>query len=1046
MANRNQSIKKQLLPPLTIGLMFLVISFALIVFNLQKLHLESKSSSLLESAINSFEIELEVQKKLLKSLQIRILEEQATIEALSKGEREKLYALNKDFYRRFNVSHRVTHFYFHSVVGVNVVRIHHPERFGDIVNRFTMNNSLQMGKETSGIELGALGVFTLRVVKPVFKDKTLVGYLELGKEIEGVVKKIEASYDVDAVLLIDKSFLNRGAWQSGMTIVGRQSDWDLMQRHVISYPSSTKLRSEFQDVLQNISTSATPLQENVQHSLRVESKQQSLQLRDLAYLLIQMPLIDAGNNHIGEFLLIQSDQYYQQQLKKLAVLALLSVISVGAILLFILRRLLSKADALVTSYHQNLSNSQSLLMDSQRIAKIGSWVLDHTTKKLEWSDETFNVLGISSLNFEVSYQAFLECIHPEDRELVAKAYQSSLETQSGYSVSHRVVMPDGSIKYVQERCETEFDKQGNPLVSRGTVQDITDLVEAEKALHDSEHQHKALLNNTSAVIYMKDLDGRYLFINRMFEELFKLRNDEVVGKTDFELFPLQVATAFRDNDCKVAETGETLEIEEVAPLADGEHTYISIKFPVKDSQGNIKATCGISTDITERIRAQEKILHQAHYDSLTDLPNRFLVLDRLGQLFEKSKRNDANVAVIFLDLDDFKKINDSMGHEAGDRLLVESAARLKRVIRLGDTVGRLGGDEFIVLLNNLNKASDARPVVESLLRQFRKPFVINDRELILTCTVGVSIYPNDGDTPSELLRKADSAMYHAKDAGRNTYAYFTESMNKGISRRLEIEEQLHGALEREEFSVYYQAKIDVGTELLVGAEALLRWRSEKLGNIPPDEFISIAEQTGDIVPIGKYVLNSALALSANLKKLYGEYVCLAVNLSPCQFRDPELVVFIQESLKKFEVPPQYLELEITEGVLMSGHQHVSETLNALNQLGVTLSMDDFGTGYSSLSYLRKYPFDSLKIDRSFVNDIVIDKADRELVGAAIAMSHALGLSVVAEGVENAEQYELLKQLKCDYAQGYYFARPEAESHFIDYFQKHLLNKASVKPS
>jgi len=440
------------------------------------------------------------------------------------------------------------------------------------------------------------------------------------------------------------------------------------------------------------------------------------------------------------------------------------------------------------------------------------------------------------------------------------------------------------------------------------------------------------------------------------------------------------------------------------------------------------SSSGTIHDITTRKLHEEKITHQAHFDSLTGLPNRFLSMDRLSQLLSDAQRHNDKVAVLFLDLDNFKTINDTLGHDIGDNFLIKAAERLLAVIRSGDTVGRLGGDEFIILLGGLNSISGAQPVAEGILSEFRKVFVVDGREFMLTTSIGISVYPDDSDNPSELLRNADSAMYHSKDLGRNIYSYFTESMNSAVSRKLNLEEQLHGALNRGEFSVLYQPKIDISNNRIVGAEALLRWYNPVLGNVSPAEFIPIAEQTGLIVPLGIYVLNEALKNTCHWKSMYSYKFNIAVNISPVQFRDPGLVQNIKTAISLAYIPAECLELEITEGVLMSGHSYINKAIINLNELGVTIAMDDFGTGYSSLSYLRKYPFDVIKIDRSFVSDITNDQKDRELINATIVMAHALRLKVVAEGVETKEQLKYLKELSCDYAQGYYFNKPLSAEH------------------
>jgi diguanylate cyclase (GGDEF)-like protein/PAS domain S-box-containing protein len=433
--------------------------------------------------------------------------------------------------------------------------------------------------------------------------------------------------------------------------------------------------------------------------------------------------------------------------------------------------------------------------------------------------------------------------------------------------------------------------------------------------------------------------------------------------------------------------------------------------------------CGTLQDITERKKQEERILHQAHFDSLTGLPNRFLALDRLSQLINEARRNKKRVAVLFLDLDDFKKINDSLGHDTGDKLLTEAASRLQSVVRNTDTVGRLGGDEFIILIGGLLEPTNIQHTADTLCKKFTKAFAIDNRELVLTASIGISIYPDDGENPSELLRNADTAMYHSKELGRNTYSYFTDQMNQGVSRRLLLEEQMHGALNRGEFNLCYQPKVEINSRRIIGTEALLRWNNPVLGDVSPIEFIPIAEDNGMIVNIGKLVLTESLRTLSKWKSMINHPFTMAVNLSPRQFRDPNLVSFIEHALHQFELPAESLELEITEGVLMSGHIHIDHALNALNDLGVSIAMDDFGTGYSSLSYLRSYPFNVIKIDREFINDLTQDPRDRELVSAAIAMAQGLGLKVIAEGVETEAQLEYLSAWGCDYGQGYLFSKP-----------------------
>lgn len=421
--------------------------------------------------------------------------------------------------------------------------------------------------------------------------------------------------------------------------------------------------------------------------------------------------------------------------------------------------------------------------------------------------------------------------------------------------------------------------------------------------------------------------------------------------------------------------------------------------------------------------AKKQIQQQAHFDHLTGLPNRFLSLDRLKLSVNEAKRKNETIAVMFLDLDDFKKVNDTLGHNIGDKLLIEAANRLSHVTRASDTVGRLGGDEFIILLNDLPSINEARLIAEKLLEQFRSPLTIENRELLLTTSIGIALFPNDGMDPLRILQNADTAMYRAKEIGRNTYSFFTKELNDKVTRRLNLEEQLHNALNRQELEVFYQPIISLNNDKITGAEALLRWNNSEFGQVSPEEFIPIAEQLGLINAIGDYVLSEALSQAKYWQKNYSNDFTMSINLSPLQFRSQELITSIQKLLQQHQLKHSTINLEITEGTLITGYSYIEESLHKLHAMKINIHMDDFGTGYSSLSYLRNYPFASLKIDKSFIRDITSDSSDHGLVKATIAMAHSFNMKIVAEGIEAPQQLEMLKTMKCDFGQGYYFSRP-----------------------
>lgn len=557
---------------------------------------------------------------------------------------------------------------------------------------------------------------------------------------------------------------------------------------------------------------------------------------------------------------------------------------------------------------------------------------------------------------------------------------------------------------------------------------LADVKHAQSQVIFKEHMLETIFNAIPDLFFLMEVNGIIVDYHTGDEKNLYVSPHQFIGKRMTDLLPPEVVSKFQSHVEKILQQEGMITFEYELIMPHGlVHFEARMSYLPKYNQIVL-----IIRDVSEQYKSAEIIRQQAYFDTLTSLPNRFLALDRLSQLLTEAERNNEKTAVLFLDLDDFKKINDSLGHEIGDKVLIQSAQRLKQVLREGDTVGRLGGDEFIVLLRGITEHHDALVTTENLLKSFREPFVIDGRELMLTLSIGVAISPENGHCASDLLRNADTAMYQAKDLGRNTYSFFSKEMNTMMLRRFEIEEQMHGALERNEFELYYQPQFDVKKQNITGVEALLRWHNSTLGNVTPDEFIPIAEQTGLIIPIGRFVIKQAIDFLDEWQNSHHKNVTMAVNLSPCQFRDSELISFIKGSLNESNVSAEYLELEITEGVLMSGQSHIHDTLVEISALGIKLSMDDFGTGYSSLSYLRQYAFDVLKIDQSFISGIPLNKADSELVNTIIAMAHSLGLTVVAEGVETQQQLTLLDDLGCDLVQGYYFSKPLPAKQFLDF--------------
>ena len=452
------------------------------------------------------------------------------------------------------------------------------------------------------------------------------------------------------------------------------------------------------------------------------------------------------------------------------------------------------------------------------------------------------------------------------------------------------------------------------------------------------------------------------------------------------------------------------------------HIWASID-AIEDETGTVSHVVAMFSDITEKKLSEERIYHLAHYDALTDLPNRLSLNDRLQHAMAYAQRHERLVAVMFLDLDHFKNINDTLGHAVGDSLLQAVAKRLLGCVRECDTVGRLGGDEFTIILTDIKHVNDAMIVAQKILEHLSKPFVLQDRELFITASIGVTLYPLDNDSPHELIKNADTAMYRAKDQGRNNYQFYTSDMNLLALANLELQSGLHKALQRAEFELHYQPQVNMKTGEIVGVEALARWRHPEKGLISPALFIPVAEESGLIVPIGEWVLRTACEQNMVWQRAGIKPIRMAVNLSARQFQQKNLLQMITQVLNDAGMQPEYLELELTEGLVMQNAQATIRILHQLKEMGIRVSIDDFGTGYSSLSYLKRFPIDTLKIDQAFVRDITTDPDDAAIATAIIAMAHSLKFKVVAEGVETQDQLTFLCNKACDEMQGYFFSRP-----------------------
>jgi diguanylate cyclase (GGDEF)-like protein/PAS domain S-box-containing protein len=632
-------------------------------------------------------------------------------------------------------------------------------------------------------------------------------------------------------------------------------------------------------------------------------------------------------------------------------------------------------------------------------------------------------------NNRISYEAIT---HPDDRGRVRDEIRNGIAIRKRFDVEYRILHATGEQRWVWERGTGVFNERGDLIAIEGLIQDVTERKESTQALREAERRYYNLFENALEGIFRTTIEGQYLDANPALARIYGFESPaELISSLKDIRNQLYVQPQRREEFMHLIKArGLVSSFESQVYRKNGEIIWISENArAVLSDEGRVICYEGTVEDVTERKLYQARIEQQANYDTLTGLANRSLLHERLQQAILAASSYGTRLGVVFVDLDRFKFINDSLGHHVGDELLRAMAERLKASVRESDTVARLGGDEFVLLINGQGDPESVALVLERMLSDISQPWTFAQGDFNVTCSIGVALYPDDGDSAEVLLKHADSAMYRAKEKGRNNFQFFTADLNALITQRLDMESRLRRALEREQFTLHYQPRMDMNTQRIVGAEALLRWQATEDDNVEPARFIPVAEDIGLIAPIGRWVLRNACRQNKRWQEAGLPPFAISVNVSPRQFRQDNFVDTVAEVLRETGLEARYLEIELTESAVMHDAEQFIAMLGELSDLGVQISLDDFGTGYSSLSCLKRLPVDRLKVDRSFVQDIATDADDAIIVRTIIALGHNLGLKVVAEGVETAEQLEFLRANACDELQGYYFAKPMPAAEF-----------------
>ena len=669
-----------------------------------------------------------------------------------------------------------------------------------------------------------------------------------------------------------------------------------------------------------------------------------------------------------------------------------------------------------------LKAKEDSLRQLESISKLGSWEIDLKTKKSIWSDQSYDIYGIDKDTTEPTLELFFSFLFPEDIPKAQAILANAMQTGEVATFHARIRRADGQRRDILLNGKVIFDENKIPSKLIGSTQDITKQIEMQR----ESKELSDLMEHSSNEIYVIGYDNfEYLYVNSGACEALGYTSDELLKMDVFDINP----NLTRENVLAMKKQGlvdgKILNLTTHQKKDGSTYDVQSLIHPIKYKDKN--AFVIFDTDITKQLegekllKLQAKELHQkANYDTLTFLPNRTLFNDKLAQTIANAQINKEQFALLFIDLDQFKKINDTLGHNVGDLILIKVASRLKKLLKDEDSLARLGGDEFAIIQKGINSSSQ---LAAKIIDVIKEPIIINEKTLFISSSIGISIFPNDSRDKDDLLKFADSAMYKAKDEGRDNFQFYSSKMTSLALQRITIEHNLRIAIKEDQFLVYFQPQMDAITNKITGMEALIRWEHPELGLIYPDQFIPIAEENGLIVDVDRIVMRKAMKQFGQWHKDGLNPGVLALNLAIKHLNKKDFIPMLKETMSSLDFSPKWLELEVTEGQIMKDPDEAILKLNEIKNLGIEIAIDDFGTGYSSLSYLKKLPLDKLKIDKSFILDIPNDEDDAAITKAIIALGKSLNLNLIAEGVEIQYQRDFLIENDCNNIQGYFYSKP-----------------------
>lgn len=670
----------------------------------------------------------------------------------------------------------------------------------------------------------------------------------------------------------------------------------------------------------------------------------------------------------------------------------------------------------------------------QKMANVGAWEVDLVKSELYWSEQTYRIHETSPEHYTPTVETAIQFYAPEWVPVITKAVENALENGQGFDLELEIITAKNRRVWVHTYGSVE--KQGNKAVKLvGAFQNIDEIKKTRLELERSEFMFRSQFALGGTGLAITSLEKGWIKVNDALteitgyskQELFKMTWTEITHPDDLDLDLAHFETLLSGES-------DSYQMDKRYIRKDGSIVYVHITVACYRKNGKVEFFIASIQDITDRTLSEKKIQKLAHYDLLTGLPNRIMAKSRFEQSMQVSEKKDTMVCVMFLDLDEFKNINDSLGHDAGDTFLKEIASRLTSIVRRSDTICRQGGDEFLIILESLSEEKQLLILAEKVLNAIKQPYAINGIDVSSSVSIGIAIAPNDGDDFETLCRHADMAMYQAKNDGKNAFHFFNQRLEENAASKLQLLSDLRTAIEENQFELYYQPKINLADNQVMGAEALIRWNHPIKGIIFPIDFIPLAESSGLIIELGQWILEQACYQCKQWQEQGFKKFCMAVNVSAVQFKREDFFEVVVGALEKSGLSVEFLELEITESLLIVDSQRLAELFAKLDALGTKMSIDDFGTGYSNLGYLKKFQIDTLKIDRTFVSNLQLAEHDQAIVEAILQMANSLDLDVVAEGVEDETTATLLRELNCQYAQGYYWSKPIRNSEFIPLLQ------------